>query len=129
MGVLAPLRVVIENVAPEVDAGRFPAKRVSGEFVDVEVDVFADGHDSVSGDLLYRAPNQQTWHRVPLRPLVNDRFTAHFQVAELGRYTYTVEAWADPFATWRKDALAMGFRHVESGPLVRSSYHAWEHVK
>ena len=25
-------------------------------------------------------------------------------------------------------ALAMGFHHVESGPLVRSSYHAWEHV-
>ena len=23
----------------------------------------------------------------------------------------------------------MGFRHVESGPLVRSSYHAWEQVQ
>ncbi|HEX7037488.1 MAG TPA: alpha-1,4-glucan--maltose-1-phosphate maltosyltransferase [Pseudomonadales bacterium] len=97
------LRIVIENVTPEVDAGRFPVKRVTGEFVDVEVDLFADGHESVAGDLLYRAPNRTDWQRTPLRALVNDRFTAHFQVTELGRYTYTVEAWADPFATWRSD--------------------------
>jgi lipoic acid synthetase len=33
------------------------------------------------------------------------------------------------FAELRSAALALGFRHVQSGPLVRSSYHAWEHVK
>jgi lipoic acid synthetase len=32
------------------------------------------------------------------------------------------------FAELRDEALALGFRHVESGPLVRSSYHAWQHV-
>ncbi|MEA2647864.1 MAG: lipoyl synthase, partial [Candidatus Binataceae bacterium] len=32
------------------------------------------------------------------------------------------------FADLKIAALAMGFHHVESGPLVRSSYHAWEHV-
>jgi len=32
------------------------------------------------------------------------------------------------FAEIKTDALALGYRHVESGPLVRSSYHAWEHV-
>ncbi len=32
------------------------------------------------------------------------------------------------FAELKTAALAMGFHHVESGPLVRSSYHAWEHV-
>ena len=35
----------------------------------------------------------------------------------------------DEFAALRKEGLAMGFRHVESGPLVRSSYHAWEQVQ
>ena len=35
----------------------------------------------------------------------------------------------DEFAALRQAALARGFVHVESGPLVRSSYHAWEHVK
>jgi lipoyl synthase len=32
------------------------------------------------------------------------------------------------FVELKSEALALGFRHVESGPLVRSSYHAWEHV-
>jgi len=34
----------------------------------------------------------------------------------------------DEFAVLRQEALALGFRHVEAGPLVRSSYHAWKHV-
>jgi starch synthase (maltosyl-transferring) len=97
------LRVVVENVTPEVDAGRHPVKRVVGQRVDVEADVFADGHDSVSGDLLYRRQEDREWQRVALTSLTNDRFTAHFQVAALGRYEYTVEAWADPFLTWRRD--------------------------
>jgi lipoic acid synthetase len=34
----------------------------------------------------------------------------------------------DEFAAMREEAMAMGFRHVESGPLVRSSYHARDQV-
>jgi len=34
----------------------------------------------------------------------------------------------DEFHRLRERALAMGFHHVEAGPLVRSSYHAWQHV-
>ena len=43
----------------------------------------------------------------------------------------TVVRYVTPqeFAELKEDALRLGFRHVESGPLVRSSYHAWEHVK
>ncbi len=35
----------------------------------------------------------------------------------------------DEFRALRDIGLEMGFRHVESGPLVRSSYHAWEQVQ
>lgn len=35
----------------------------------------------------------------------------------------------DEFQFMKAEALKMGFRHVESGPLVRSSYHAHEHVE
>ena len=45
-----------------------------------------------------------------------------------GQLPVTRYVTPDEFATWKQDALAMGFDHVESGPLVRSSYHAWEHV-
>jgi lipoyl synthase len=35
----------------------------------------------------------------------------------------------DEFAELRRLGIAMGYRHVEAGPLVRSSYHAWEQVE
>ena len=47
-------RVVIEAVMPEIDGGRFPAKRAVGETVTVEADIFADGHDALAAVLRYR---------------------------------------------------------------------------
>ena len=47
-------RVMIEGVYPEVDAARFSAKRIVGDTVSVEADVFVDGHDALSVRLLYR---------------------------------------------------------------------------
>ena len=110
MGVMRPSedgrrRVVIENVQPEIDAGRFPIKRTVGEKVVVEADVFTDGHDAISGVLLYRVDDESMWLETPLSPLSNDRWRSEFGVSELGRYWYTVEAWVDPFLTWRRDLL------------------------
>ena len=67
-------RVQIEGIVPEIDGGRFPIKRTVGEEVRVEVDMFADGHDVVSGVILYRPETSQQWSEVPLFPLVNDRW-------------------------------------------------------
>ena len=46
-----------------------------------------------------------TGPRVPMRALVNDRWTANFRVSELGRYRFTVQAWVDHLETWRRDLL------------------------
>src|SRR3990172_649118 len=100
-------RVVIEAVTPEVDAGRFPVKRVVGEAVVVEADVFADGHDRLVVLLRHRpTPADRStavaaWHEVPMTELVNDRWTARFTVEALGRHEYTVSAWVDRFASWQ----------------------------
>jgi starch synthase (maltosyl-transferring) len=99
----AYLRVVIENVTPEVDTGRHLVKRTVGQDVRVEADLFTDGHDSVTGDLLYRRRGDEDWQRTAFHALVNDRFAARFRVPELGEYEYTLEAWVDPFETWRRD--------------------------
>ncbi|MGB6451884.1 MAG: alpha-1,4-glucan--maltose-1-phosphate maltosyltransferase [Steroidobacteraceae bacterium] len=96
-------RVAIERIAPCVDHGRFPVKRVCGETVVVEADVFADGHDAVASALLYRPESQSDWQRVPMAPAGNDRSRAEFTVERLGRYEYTILAWVDPLATWRAD--------------------------
>jgi starch synthase (maltosyl-transferring) len=96
-------RVVIERVTPEIDAGRFPIKRVSGETVEVEADAFADGHDVVAGVLLWRPEDAERWSETELEPLGNDRWRAGFTVQQVGFYRYTVEAWVDRFLTWRRD--------------------------
>lgn len=105
------LRAVIEAVSPEIDAGRFAIKRVVGEWVRVEADVFADGHDLVAGALLYRAPGDPNWREKRLEPLANDRWSAEFQVDRCGDYYYTIEAWVDHFLSWQRDLR----KRIEAG--------------
>src|SRR5579875_882117 len=93
-------RVVIESVTPEVDGGRFPAKRVVGDLVRVEADVFADGHDAILAAILYRHESASQWQEVPMQPMVNDRWFGEFRVSQLGRYHYTILGWVDRFETW-----------------------------
>ncbi|HEX3034746.1 MAG TPA: alpha-1,4-glucan--maltose-1-phosphate maltosyltransferase [Thermodesulfobacteriota bacterium] len=95
-------RVVIENVSPEIDCGHFPIKRVVGEKVVVEADIFTDGHDSVSAILLYREEGGDKWKETPMEFIVNDRWTAGFAVRGIGVYLYTLEAWVNHFKTWQK---------------------------
>jgi starch synthase (maltosyl-transferring) len=96
-------RVAIEAVRPEVDGGRFPIKRVPGEKVIVEADVFGDGHDVLGCLLLYRKKEEASWNEVPMHPVGNDRWRGSFVVTELGRYIYTIEGWTDRFRTWQRD--------------------------
>jgi starch synthase (maltosyl-transferring) len=96
-------RVAIEAVKPEVDCGRFPIKRVIGEKVMVEADIFADGYDVLSALLLYRKESEPSWVETPMEFLVNDRWQGSFEVTELGGYLYTIMAWVDQFKSWRAD--------------------------
>jgi starch synthase (maltosyl-transferring) len=111
-------RVVIEGVAPEIDGGRYPAKRVVGDSLTVEADIFTDGHDVVSATLLYRKKGSERWQETPMQPLPNDRWRAAFPLDELGRYEYTLEGWVDSFATWRR-GLA---KKIQAGEDSRVDY-------
>jgi starch synthase (maltosyl-transferring) len=112
--VRARRRVVVERVWPEIDGGRFPIKRTSGEQVTVSADVFADGHDVLAGVVKYRrvppgrssSADQPQWLEVPLVLRDNDRWDATFTVTELGEYEYTIEAWVDRFASLLKALVA-----------------------
>jgi starch synthase (maltosyl-transferring) len=96
-------RVIIEGVAPQVDGGRFPAKRVVGEDVVVEANIFTDGHEAISARLLSRHERERRWRESVMDFLGNDRWRARFPVEKLGTYLYTIEAWLDPFKGWRRD--------------------------
>ena len=92
-------RIAIERIAPSVDDGIFPIKRVVGRPITVEVDIVTDGHDILAGELLWKATDEKDWTRVPLVPLGNDRWQATFAPKRIGRHLYTIEAWRDDYAS------------------------------
>jgi starch synthase (maltosyl-transferring) len=112
----APSRVVVERVEPEIDGGRFPVKRVLGDTMRVGAVLVCDGHDQLAGVVRFRRVDECVWHEAPLAPLGNDRWEGRFALETLGRHEYTVEAWADEFASWRS---ALG-RKIAAGQEVRS---------
>jgi len=71
----------------------------------VEADVFTDGHDAVRCVLQYRKKGARDWEETDMGFLNNDRWRGEFEVAELGRYQYTVAAWVDAFLSWRLDLV------------------------
>jgi starch synthase (maltosyl-transferring) len=111
-------RVVIEEVQPQIDCGQFPAKRVEGDRVVVEADVFTDGHDSISARLLWKREGAASWEEEPLTPLVNDRWRGEFTVGEPGIYLFSVRAWVDRFLTWFRDMR----KRVDAGQDVAVQY-------
>jgi len=98
-----------------VDEGRYPAKAIAGERVTVEADIYADGHEAIAAVLLYRRAGQRRWREVAMEPLGNDRWRAEFPAPAVGLYEFTIEAWLDPFETWRQDLA----KRVEAGQDVR----------
>jgi starch synthase (maltosyl-transferring) len=92
-------RIVIDNVTPSVDAGRFATKRIVGETIRVEADIFAEGHDVLGAEVLWRAADEREWRRVPMVALPNDRWAASFAPARVGKHLFTIEAWRDEFGT------------------------------
>jgi starch synthase (maltosyl-transferring) len=98
------LRVVIENVTPEVDCGRFPITRTPEEHVTVRADILSDGHDMVDAAVQFRKSGEEEgWHLEPMTLVTNDRWAARFRVGGVGIYFYTVRAWVDYFKTWSRD--------------------------
>ncbi len=96
--------VVIENVSPIVDGGRLPLKRVVGEELTVEADVFKDGHDITAAVLKWRPVGANNpWRETPMRFLVNDRWRANCRFLANGPHEFTVEAWQDTFLSWQHE--------------------------
>jgi starch synthase (maltosyl-transferring) len=97
---------VIENLQPLIDGGRYAIKRVVGEDLVVEADVFKDGHDVVAAVLRWRILGENRWHETPMALIDNDRWRGICSLYESGAYEYTVEAWTDTFGGWQREFAA-----------------------
>ena len=96
-------RVVIENVSPEIDGGRFPVKRTAGQTVRVEADIHTDGQDLIAAFLMYREAGSLIYSETPMIPFGNDRWAGEFRVAAVGRTVYTLQAWVARFLSWQRN--------------------------
>ena len=93
---------VIEKIRPELDCGRYRAKAIVGDAVQVTADIFRDGPSLLQAVVRYRGPSDRRWGEAPMTHLGNDRWAGAFSPTTIGRYRYAIEAWTDEFGTWRR---------------------------
>jgi starch synthase (maltosyl-transferring) len=96
--------IVIEAVRPELNGGRYRAKAVKGDTVDVTADIFRDGTAVLAAVVRCEDPAGNT-SESRMAHFDNDRWRGSFQVLTEGRWHYTIEAWTDHFSTWRRGLL------------------------
>ncbi len=95
--------VVIENLQPLIDGGRYPIKRIVGEDLVVEADIFKDGHDVVAAILKWRVLGKRAWRETPMNFVDNDRWRGLCTLYDEAIHEYTVEAWTDTFRSWQAE--------------------------
>jgi len=95
--------VVIENVQPLLDCGRYAIKRLVGDPVRITADIYKDGHDVIAAVLQWRMRGSKQWQEVPMQQEENDVWSGVFTVRKIGDCEYTIEAWLDGYETWREE--------------------------
>ncbi len=94
--------IVIQDVDPQVECGRYPVKREVGDTLDVGATIYRDGHDKLAAVVLYRRLDEAGWRQVPMT-LINpglDRWVGSVSLNDNTTYVYTVEAWTDTYESW-----------------------------
>ncbi|WP_328430863.1 alpha-1,4-glucan--maltose-1-phosphate maltosyltransferase [Streptomyces sp. NBC_00453] len=113
-------RIPVRDVRPAVDCGRHPAKAVAGETFEVSATVFREGHDAVAANVVLTDPEGQHGPWTPMRELSpgSDRWGAEVTPTSVGEWTYRVEAWSDPVATWRRTARIKVPAGIDTGLVL-----------
>ena len=110
-------RIKIQSLTPLVDCGRYPAKACVGDEVLVEATIVRDGHEVLGAALRTKPPGARRWAEESMTDLGNDRWAASFAPGSSGRWSYRVEAWVDPVASFQWELR----RKVEAGQAELSS--------
>ena len=92
--------VVIENLWPQIERGRYPIKRTPGEEITVYTDIFKEGHDVVRAVVKWRSVGQKKWQEAPMTHVGDDRWRGSFAAGPVGFTEWTIESWGDAYASW-----------------------------
>jgi starch synthase (maltosyl-transferring) len=94
-------RIVVENIAPQINNGEVCIKRVVDEIVNVTADVLVDGHDVLQANLLFKHEKEKKWSEIRMSPTDNDQYIANFHTPKQGFYSYKIEGWVDYVLNWQ----------------------------
>ncbi|WP_193776531.1 alpha-1,4-glucan--maltose-1-phosphate maltosyltransferase [Streptomyces sp. E2N166] len=121
-------RIPVLDVRPAVRQGRRPAKAVTGESFEISATVFREGHDAVAANVVLRDPRGRPGPWTPMRELApgTDRWGATVSAGEPGLWSYTVEAWGDPVATWRHHARIKIPAGMDTGLVLEEGARLYE---
>ncbi|MFP5253948.1 MAG: alpha-1,4-glucan--maltose-1-phosphate maltosyltransferase [Actinomycetes bacterium] len=99
-------RIPVIDVSPVVAGGRYPAKAAVGEPFSVSATIFREGHDALNADVVLTDPSGTRRPWVRMRKLSDpvDRWAAEVAADAPGAWSFEIEAWSDPFATWKHNA-------------------------
>jgi starch synthase (maltosyl-transferring) len=98
-------RVIITNVYPTVEFGRYTAKAVVGDEIMFSADVFGDGHDAISTSLYLRESTTENAIELPMKFINNDHWEVAFTFPQTGRFEFWIEGWEDHFKNWKHGLL------------------------
>ncbi len=109
-------RIVVENIAPQLNEGTVFIKRVLDEIVNVTADVLVDGHDVLQASLLYKHESEKRWQETRMYATSNDEYAASFITTKQGFYSYRIEGWVDYALNWQHgiERKIDDYQHVNS---------------
>lgn len=110
--------VVIENILPQIDCGRFPVKVIEGEVFVVQADIFSNGNASLAARIIYKHENEENWNQTYLKPIGNDRWEGQFWINKTGEYRYFIKAWTDPIATWQAEVSRRVHQYISVSDML-----------
>jgi starch synthase (maltosyl-transferring) len=121
-------RIPIRDVRPLVECGRRPAKAVVGETFEVTATLFREGHGVIAANVVLKDPEGRPAPWTPMRELGSgtDRWAASVTPTSVGRWTYRVEAWSDPVATWRRVAHIKIPAGIDGGLVLEEGAELYE---
>jgi starch synthase (maltosyl-transferring) len=97
-------RLAIDEVTPAIGGGRSPSKAVVGESIPIQATVWREGHDAVAANVVWRklgATRPAGVVRMAPVGIGIDRWSALVVADSPGLWTFRVDAWSDPWSTWK----------------------------
>ncbi len=99
-------RIPVIELFPVIENGRLAAKATQNEPLPIRATVFREGHDAFAAEAVLIAPDGTEFSRTPMVDIAPglDRYEAWVMPNEPGAWSFRVDSWSDPYATWRHDA-------------------------